>query len=232
MVSGVMMYEPYEVGVGDMACEWWTAFLQDSIGDPVMIRRVQEFFGYCMTTSTRYQKSLFLVGGSRAGKTVLRHTLEAMVGEEKIIRCADFNAVGDLDKQYRFWGKAVCSVIGPRLHAGSERFFKWLVAGDKMVFMGHETGAFTFYPSCKLVMEANEWPKRMGPGVAVRLLPVVFSGGLFRREPLLERKLIEELPAIRAWAMEGLERLIEQDGFTACERSREFLKPYFERAAG
>ena len=137
-----------------------------------------------------------------------------MVGFEKICQCADFYEIGDLDSQYRFFGKAVCSIVGPVFVPDTERFFKWLVAGDKMVFMNSPEKAFTFYPLCKLIMEANELPRHLGPAVGTRMLAVMFKNRPETRDPLLFKQLKTEMPGIRAWALEGLERLIAQDMFS------------------
>ena len=60
----------------------FTAFLREATGDDAeLIRFLQQFFGYCLTGSTREHALLFIHGGGGNGKSVLLKTVWWIAGE-------------------------------------------------------------------------------------------------------------------------------------------------------
>lgn len=214
----------------DQRCDRWKAFLEESIGQPEMIRQVQEFFGYCMTNSTAYGKSLLLVGPGQNGKSVLTKVLGAVVGIENICFLdAPASRFGSLERRI-LHEKALCVVYGSDFSKEFLAYFKAIVTGDSINACDGEGNFFVFRPRCKVVIETNQWPRPMDAGMAARLLPIVFTrqfsdfGSGRKADPFLYQKLyFDELPGIMAWSLEGLDRLISQGGFTECRASKGLL---------
>ena len=54
----------------DAKCNLWLKTLNEILeGDQEKISLLQEFFGYCLTRETKYEKALLLCGDSRSGKS-------------------------------------------------------------------------------------------------------------------------------------------------------------------
>jgi putative DNA primase/helicase len=55
--------------------------LQEAAGGAAFIRFLQQFFGCCLTGSTRQHALLFIYGGGGNGKSVLLKTVSSIAGE-------------------------------------------------------------------------------------------------------------------------------------------------------
>ena len=59
-------------------CPAWLNFLAATVPDDASF--LQEFAGYCLTTETRYETSLWVCGGPSSGKSTLLHGLQTLLG--------------------------------------------------------------------------------------------------------------------------------------------------------
>lgn len=82
-------------------CPNWLAFLADVFdGDEERIGLLQEWFGYCMTNDTSFQKIMLLEGPRRSGKGTTLRMLNQVVGEENVINPTLSGIAG----QFALWG--------------------------------------------------------------------------------------------------------------------------------
>ncbi|GIO32876.1 hypothetical protein J2TS6_40170 [Paenibacillus albilobatus] len=185
-------------------------------GDKQTIGVVQEMMGYCCTAETRAHKVFILEGVGSNGKSVLIEIIEHLCGKQNVSHVA----MNELSQPF-----ARGELVEKLLNVSSENEFsekglntqqiKSIAAGDMIrVENKHEKG-FSYRPVCKLLFGMNALPATMDKshGFFRRLVIIpfrrVFKGA--EADKMLLEKLLEELPGIFNFAMEGLRRLRERD---------------------
>jgi P4 family phage/plasmid primase-like protien len=222
---------PYEFDA-TADCPRFKAFLAQALdADPKTLKPlaagdnrvsvVQEWFGYSLLADNRYQKFLMLIGRGQNGKgTILDvwgemlHTdnvssvsLEAMArefGTEPLVGKL-LNLAGDMNE------------VDP----AAEGTLKSWTGEDRVTVPRKYRPALEAAPTVKFVYGCNSlpWFKDKSDGIWRRLMVVPFryapkTPGA--NDSKLRPKLRKELPGILNWALAGLARLLEQDGFTPC----------------
>ena len=211
------------------SCERWEQFLEETIQTEGPIRQMQEFFGYCLTRETRYQKCLLNLGPGADGKSLVSKVLRALCGPENC-SSVSFNELQDQFYRASLYNMQVNISTEIGNQAMESEFFKAIVTGDPISAAFKNVDPFTFVPFCKLVFATNKLPKVLDntDGFYRRLLPIKFKQQFLgdNDDKYLEDKLMAELDGIFAWSLIGLMRLQEQDGFTECEETEELLGGY------
>lgn len=229
-------YTTYELGVefnpdSGRKCERWLRYLEMNVQTPKAIAQLQEFFGYCLTRDTRFQKCLLLYGPGEDGKSIALSILREMVGPQN---CAAVT-FRDLEDQFHratLYNKLLNISTELGSDALESQYFKAIVSGDPINAAFKHQDAFEFKPFCKLAYATNKLPRVLdnSHGYFRRLLPISFKRQYFEgdpdRDPDLEGKLLEELSEIFQWSLVGLHRLIKQGGFTDCEETQDLLLDY------
>jgi putative DNA primase/helicase len=202
---------------GEYNCDRWLLFLDETVRDPAAIHQVQEFFGYFLTRDVFFAKALLLVGAGSNGKSVMLKILRDMVGPENTSGVS-VSEMKHLFMRSLLYHKSVnfsCEMPERDLEG---HYFKKIVSGDPINAAFKHKDTFEFVPFCKLVFSANRPPRVLdnSDGVYRRILPIHFDqqfrGG--DADPHLYNKLKKELPGIFGWSLIGLQRLINQNGFT------------------
>jgi len=204
---------------GDPRCDRWLQFLGETVQDPGTIMALQEFFGYCLVSSTRFQKCLFMFGPGADGKSIVLDVLTALLGEQNC------SAVGLKDLEKEFYR---ASLFGKRLNVSAEfdsgaftsEWFKKLIDGSLVSACFKHKDFFEFRFDGKIVFASNRFPKVLdnSDGYWRRLLPIQFKRQFLTvasgKDLNLIDKLLAELDGIFAWSLAGLERLYELGEFT------------------
>jgi len=212
-------------------CERWLEFLRTNVQTKEAIDQLQEFFGYCLTRDTHYQKALLLLGPGSDGKTKFLNILAKSVGHENM-SAISFRDLEDQFQRAALYNKLlnVSTEIGHK--AMESQFFKAIVTGDPISAAFKHKDSFSFNPFVKLAFASNKLPKVLdnSDGYYRRLLIVEFKRQYLEddpdRDPLLEDKLTAELDGIFEWALVGLHRLRKQGKFTNCDETLELLQQY------
>jgi putative DNA primase/helicase len=212
----------------------WLAFLDEIFRDDadksVKIMVLQEFMGYLLIPETPYHKFLWLIGGGANGKSVLISIMEALVGRENVSH-AQTQRLDKACVRAELEGKLlnVSSEMSPEATL-PESYLKQIVGGDLIEAERKYERPFSFRPFCKLVGATNELPRLLDTthGFARRAIMIKFNRRFDAHEqnPQLTQELLEELPGILFWAVEGLHRLHEQSGFTVVTSSTEMVAEY------
>jgi putative DNA primase/helicase len=195
------------------ACPRWRRFLSE-IFEPHrdVVEFIQRAVGYSLTGDTR-EECLFLAYGTRRnGKGTLTRTLQAMLGDYG--GTADFSTFvagrddrGPRDDVANMRGRRF--VVSQEVREGAalaESLVKWLTGGDLVRARNLYERSTEWLPTHHLWLAVNHKPVIRGtdPGIwsRIRLLPfsVSFDG---REDKALKMRLLEELPGILAWAVEG-----------------------------
>lgn len=209
-------------------CSRWIQFLKETIQVKETILQLQEFFGYCLLREVRFKKSLLLTGPGDDGKSKVIDILQALVGEDNTSAIS----LSELEKPFSramLYNKALNVAAEIESDAIHSEVFKRLVAGDSITAEFKHKDGFSFRYWGKLVFAANNPPRFLdnSDGLFTRFIIIRFKQsfpeGDPRRDPYLDVKLKAELGDIFLWALDGLERLMKQQRFTASEDSNEAL---------
>lgn len=204
-------------------CPLWLAtldgvFVHDKDKD-LKIKFLQEWFGYLLTPSTKYQVMFWLYGGGANGKSVITRMAREVLGADNVssIPLAQLGA--------RFIGAELlgklANIVDEIATNGlmQEDELKKIVSGDPITVERKNKDPFVFSPTARIFAATNTLPpsKDSTHGLDRRLI-VMPCNRTFRPEEMdrdLVDKLIAELPGIFVWALEGHARLKAQDKFTA-----------------
>lgn len=207
----------------------WRNFLAtvlvDSEGntDHELINLVQEAFYYSLTADTSYRVSFWTVGASGTGKSTLVNTLIALAGDSWV--AIDLDSLKD--NQYQ-----LADIAGKRLVTFSEPdsrqpladgWYKKLVSKDPISARQIHGKPFNFVPICKVWGSMNDTPKVVDRSDAVFnrviIIPMNHVIPHDQRDGNLDEKLLNELPGIFNWCLEGGRRLRHNGHFTRSRQS-------------
>lgn len=204
----------------DATAPQWRAFLDDVAPSGVQRQKLQEFAGYCLHHwSLPYHKALFLVGPTASGKSTFLDTINEMLGEGTVASLTPQQLTSERFGPAELFGKwANIRNDIPKSTVKNTGMFKELIAGDPMKAEKKNKDPFFFQPTAKHLFSANQLPEMEVDDEAFfrRILLVPFPETVPKgdRDKHLDDKLRDELPGILNWAIEGLQRLLGQGGFT------------------
>jgi putative DNA primase/helicase len=210
----------------------WLKFLKSIWSDDAeSIATLQEVFGYCLTLDTRQQKIFLLVGPKRSGKGTIGRVLTALVGRDNV--CAP--TLAGLETNFGLQpliGKQLAVISDARLGGRSdqqkiaERLLS-ISGEDGMTVDRKYSSSWTGRMQTRFLILTNELPRiaDASGALASRFIPLVMSVSFFGREDQsLTDRLLEELPAILNWALDGRDRLAERGHFLLPQASIEVMQ--------
>ncbi len=226
-------YATYELGVEYNAestryCSRWLQYLEETVQTPAAIMQLQEFAGYCLTRETRFEKCLLLYGPGADGKSTFLKILQNLVGLQN---CAAVS-FQDLDDQFQrssIYNRLLNVSTEVSSQALESNLFKAIVSGDQINAAFKHQKSFEFFPYCKLAFATNKLPRILdnSDGLFRRLLLIRFKRQFLEdADTNLFDVLMDELSEIFLWALAGLQRLMEQGGFTGCDETADLLMEY------
>lgn len=202
--------------------EKWHEFLEFAIPKEKDRWVIQQYFGYALTGSTKYETALFLVGEGRTGKGTIARTASALLGgytDSSYATGVSFEALED-------GGHLMPVLVGKRLAVISEiaRNIDWLsfkrITGEDVVLINEKhKSAYPTRLTCKLIMLANSMPNlkedATNSSILRRLLMIEMNSRPEKPDTTLEQKLIAptELSGILRWSIAGLHSLENGNGF-------------------
>lgn len=175
---------------------------------------LQEWFGYLLTNDTKQQKILFMLGPPRSGKGTINRVLQKLVGEENTcnpslnslsgtfglsqLRDKSVALVTDLRVGYQSNKASICEVLLSISGEDSQTI--------NQKFKAHYTTRLT----TRFVLSSNELPTLgdVSNALIKRFILLHLKQTHYGKENMnLEQELIQELPGIFLWALEGWKRL-------------------------
>ncbi len=221
---------PYRFNA-DATCNEWKRFIKDVTNSNKKRQKLlKQFAGYLLLPDCRFQKALMLKGGGSNGKSVFVNVLSKMLGGSQ--GYVSFVEPSKINKDFRLmpFKKSWANVSADTENdlRGSEGVFKKVVAGENLEDAYKFKSPFSFPTRSKMIMCCNYFPtiSDTSDGFMRRFLIVDFPMHYIdakkvrpdtNERPLdvnLEQKLLKELPGIFNWALEGLQELLAQGGFT------------------
>lgn len=217
----------------------WIAFLQDVWpDDPESITALQEWFGYLLSSETRHQKILMMIGPKRSGRGTIARILKALAGSENVVSPTlstlgrPFGLSVLIDKPVAVFPDARLS-NRPDNAAIVESLLSISGEDDQAIDRKHQS-AWTGRLPTRFVLISNELPRLRDASRALssRLIMLRFTRSFYGSEDLdLYPRLKAELPGILLWAFEGWRRLQLRGRFLQPESGRPLLESMDELAS-
>ncbi len=199
----------------------WLAFLDELWpDDPDSIAALAEWMGYVVSGRLDLHKILLLIGPTRGGKGTIARTQGALIGPKNVAG-PTLASLGTDFGLAPLLGKSLAVISDARLEGGRsgpvvERLLN--VSGEDTITVNRKyKDQWTGKLPSRFMVLSNELPK-LGDAsatIANRFVALQLKQSFLGRENHnLDTELLEELPGILLWALEGLDRLREQDRFT------------------
>ncbi len=223
-------YDAYNETMDDMldrvSCQ------DDSIRD-----LLEEVAGYIFYRRNELRKAFIFIGDKSNGKSTYLDCLTYMVGEDNVT-ALDLKELGDRFRTAELFGKLICAGddIGDEF-IPNPAIFKKVVSGDPIVVERKGLDPFTLYNYAKPIFSANNIPRIKDKTGAVldRLVIVPFNASFSKNDanydPYIKYKLRSEsaMEYLIQLALDGLKRVLNNNGFTICEKVQEELDEYNEQ---
>ena len=210
--------------------EKWHAFLGEILPhDQAAIDLLSEWFGYIISGRLDLHKILLMIGPTRAGKGVIARVLTALIGRRNV--CGPtLNSLGGDFGLAPLLGKSLAVISDARFSGKNsgvvvERLLS--ISGEDCLTVNvkYKEQVSGKLP-CRLHVISNELPRLGDSSGAIVgrfiLLPLTRSW-LGKENHSLEEELTKELSGILNWALEGLERLTDNDKFSRVDSADEAL---------
>lgn len=217
-------------------CPLWKKFLYEIFaGDEELIHFIQKAVGYSLSGSNSEQCMFFLYGTGRNGKSTFLEVVRTMLGtyakniqpETIMLKKIQSNANSDIA---RLKGARLVTCVEPEDGANlNEGLVKQLTGGDIITARFLYGEEFEFTPEFKIWMATNYKPKIKGTddGIwrRIRLVPFTVQIPPSKVDRSLVHKLIEELPSILSWAVQGF-KMWQDEGLEPPESVRNATAEY------
>jgi putative DNA primase/helicase len=215
-------------------CPNWNACLKAWVEGPESEKKellLQQFSGYCLSSSMTYDKALFIVGDGGNGKSTFVDTIAMVIGNDAVSHI-------DLESLYGQYGMK--GLIGKRLNVIEEvagnyyqsNKLKKLISGEKVTIDIKYKDQFSFRPQAKFIFAVNLMPRVDDTSTATerRTLAINFKNN-FRRNPNTALRtasglLASELSGILNWMIEGAAKLRDLKGFVETNEQVQMLSEY------
>jgi putative DNA primase/helicase len=199
----------------------WHTFLDQVLPDD---RQAQEFlaewFGYVLSGRTDQQKMAALIGKKRSGKGTIARVLTAVIGKENVAGL-NLGTLGNVFGLEPFVGTALAVASDVRWHSrtiGDAIQPILEVTGEDHVTVHRKNQkAWKGRLGVRFMLMSNDTPTFSDRSGALvdRMIYVSFKQSFYGREDTtLTEKLMDELPGILNWALDGLDRLDGRGRFT------------------
>ncbi|MFA6837948.1 MAG: phage/plasmid primase, P4 family [Dysgonamonadaceae bacterium] len=219
----------------DARCPIFDKFLDEVLPDVqrqrILAEALSSVFIKHGSNSIKIEKALMLYGTGANGKSVLFEVVNALLGAKNVSNYSLQSLTND-NGYFRalLSNKLVnyASEINGKLESS---FFKQLTSGEPVEARLPYGRPFNITDYAKLIFNVNQLPKDVEHTNAFfrRFLIIPFDVTIpeEKQDRTLHLKIIEnELAGVFNWVLDGLERLLNQKGFSECEASQSALNQY------
>lgn len=207
--------------------ELWDEFITDVVAQPGDVKKIEEFIGYTLQVGHhKRHKNLFIVGPTQSGKSTLADVVKGLFGDPPTVVNLTPQQIADTRFDAAALKDAMLNTVNDINATKIENSgaLKRVFAGEPLKLENKHKDASFGAPKAKHLFTANWLPPIVGQDEAIwrRLLIVEFPDTVpnHKRDEDLPDKLRDELPGILNRALDGLERLEDNNSFTN-DRSRD-----------
>ena len=212
-------------------CPEWGRFLNSLWpGDQEAVETLQEIFGYLLTAVTHRHKVFLIIGRPRCGKGTIARLLQALLGHASTA----FVTLPKLGQDFGLQsliGKSVCIAAEARADEiiNRAKILQVLVSvsgEDPQSISRKYLGDWEGKLPVRFLLLCNAFPAFLDSSGALigRLVPLEIIPEFAGREDYgLEKRLLQELPGILNWALDGLFRLQQRGHFVTPKSSQELV---------
>ena len=200
----------------DAQCPKWEAFLLEVMrGDLDAVRYMQRILGYTLTGHVREEVMFFAYGGGANGKSVMANVQQHLMGDYYVRVSGDF-LMTQPQSSREAATPGLVSIAGARLVSVNEvestakfsgQQVKMLVSTESISARPLYGKPFDFFPTHKLWVRGNHKPivheTDHGFWRRMHLIPFLRTFSKEEQNPNLQQELLEELPGILRWAVDG-----------------------------
>lgn len=204
--------------------------------DPAIRALLEEVIGYTFYRRNELRKAFILTGDRHNGKSTYLDMIAQLLGDNNTT-ALDLKELGDRFKTAELFGKLanIGDDIGDEFIA-NPAIFKKVVSGDRVNAERKGQDPFDFTCYAKQLFSANNIPRIKDKSGAVidRLIIVPFDASFSKQDadydPYIKYKLRDEsvMEYLVQIGIQGLKRVLENQGFTTNEKVQENLKEYEE----
>lgn len=204
--------------------------------DPAIRALLEEVIGYTFYRRNELRKAFILTGDRHNGKSTYLDMIAQLLGDDNTT-ALDLKELGDRFKTAELFGKLanIGDDIGDEFIA-NPAIFKKVVSGDRVNAERKGQDPFDFTCYAKLLFSANNIPRIKDKSGAVidRLIIVPFDASFSKQDtdydPYIKYKLRDEsvMEYLVQLGIQGLKRVLENQGFTTNDKVQENLKEYEE----
>lgn len=204
--------------------------------DPKIRALLEEVIGYTFYRRNELRKAFILTGDKHNGKSTYLDMIAQLLGGENTT-ALDLKELGDRFKTAELFGKLanIGDDIGDEFIA-NPAIFKKVVSGDRVNAERKGQDPFDFTCYAKMLFSANSIPRIKDKSGAVidRLIIVPFEASFSKQDadydPYIKYKLRDDvvMEYLINLGIAGLERILENQGFTQSVKVQENLKEYEE----
>lgn len=211
---------PYDI---DVDADRWHKLLNEVFPEPASGDEkrdlLQQFAGYCLLNTCRYEKALFCCGNGGNGKSTILDTIDEVIGQEnKSSLSLDelgyrFNIPYMMNKLINHAGE-----MDPKAQIDT-KILKAAISGEWISGEYKHGKRVEFRNTAKFIFSMNQTPgiTEKTKGIARRLLVLYFTKD-FENDPNKDTHLKDylrenELPGILTWMLIGAEKVLKNDGF-------------------
>lgn len=197
-------------------CPKWEAFLLEVMrGDLDAVRYLQRILGYTLTGHVREEVMFFMYGGGANGKSVLANVVQRLMGDYYVRVSGDFLMMQPQSNREAAT-PGLARICGARIVMVNEVESTAKLSGQQVkVLVSTETisarelyrAPFDYEPTHKLWVRGNHKPivqeTDNGFWRRMHLIPFLRTFSKDEQNPRLQDELMEELPGILRWAVDG-----------------------------
>jgi putative DNA primase/helicase len=200
----------------DAKAPLWGKFLETVTGrDCALADYLRRVAGYCLVGDAREQCFFLFHGTGQNGKSTFISVLGSLLGEHAVaaqfssfIAAKNGNGYGPRGDIARLRGaRMVSAVETEETGTLAMGILKQLSGGDAVTAAFKFKDEFSFVPTFKIVLAANERPTIRSNDKAtwrrIKLVPWAVTIPDREKDPDLPKKLLAEGPGILAWAVQG-----------------------------
>jgi len=205
-------------------------FLREVLKNPDSdIKAMQEWFGYCFVKNYKFNYATMFIGTGRNGKGVTLSIIESLLGAENVSSISLQKLENDRFALSDLYGK-YANISGDLSKTALKEtgYFKQLTGQDSITVDRKYLSMLTFHNFAKMMFATNDLPYSYDDTdgfydrwiifeFPYKFVPVVEDHSYQKqRDDDLKEKLTteKELSAIFNWALEGLDRLLGNKGFS------------------